>query len=145
MYVFNLIDVFTTLNNVELTLSISTLVLTTMDNVETISLFWASSFATLINFKIRFWIWPFSKSWNEQKSIIEFQKKNMTYLINNPCSPSWSKESETWNVQCKNKPWKVWCIVHEKNVKITVWVCWWQNKLMYGLPLLVHIYTLLCV
>ena len=35
-------------------------------------------------------------------------------------------------------------MVHKKNMKIAVWVCWWQNKLMYGIALLVHIYIRYC-
>ena len=32
-------------------------------------------------------------------------------------------------------------MVHEKNVKVLLWVCWWKNKLMYGIELLLHFYT----
>ena len=66
---------FTTLKNVQSTLSISTLILTTLDNVEAMLLFSTSSFITLINVETTLWIWPFSKSWKEQKNIFELQKK----------------------------------------------------------------------
>ena len=135
---------FTTLNNVESTFCVSTLILTTLENVATMLLFSTASFTTLINVETTLWIWPYSKSRKEQKNIFELQKKG-TYLINNTCFWLWSikKKTETWNVQCKNKRWKIKCTVHEKNMKITASVCWWQNKLMYGIALLVHIYTLL--
>ena len=123
---------------------VSTLILTTLENVATMLLFSTASFTTLINVETTLWIWPYSKSRKEQKNIFELQKKG-TYLINNTCFWLWSikKKTETWNGQCKNKRWKIKCTVHEKNMKITASVCWWQNKLMYGIALLVHIYTLL--
>ena len=34
-------------------------------------------------------------------------------------------------------------MVHKKNMKITVSVCWWQNELMYRIALLVGINALL--
>ena len=36
------------------------------------------------------------------------------------------KEKETWKVQCRSSKWKVYYIVYEKNMYITlwVWVCW---------------------
>ena len=71
---------FTTLNNVKSTLFISTLILTTLDNVEAMLLFSTSSFTTFFNVKTTLWIWPVSKSWKEQKSIFELQKK-MTLLL----------------------------------------------------------------
>ena len=40
------------------------------------------------------------------------------------------RQGNIWNVHWKNKLWKVKCMVHEKNMKIKVWVCWWQNKLI---------------
>ena len=52
------------------------------------------------------------------------------------------KKNETWNTQCKKKCWKVYWTVHERNMKITKWVCWWRNRLMYGKALLVLIYML---
>ena len=64
---------FITLSNVKLTLSISTLILTTLDNVETMLSCSTLSFVTLINFETTLWIWPFSKSWKEQKNIFELQ------------------------------------------------------------------------
>ena len=30
-------------------------------------------------------------------------------------------------------------------MKITVWLCWWQNKLMYRIILMAHIYTFLTI
>ena len=81
---------FITLNNVKSTLSISTLILTTLDNVETMLLFSTSSFTTLINVETKLWIWPFSKSWIEQKNIFELQKRKITHLINNTCFWLWS-------------------------------------------------------
>ena len=61
------------------TLSISTLILTTFDNVEKMSLFSTSSFTTSINVKTTLWIWPFSKSWKEQKHIFKLQKKDDSF------------------------------------------------------------------
>ena len=66
---------FTRLNNVTSTLPISTLKLKTLDNVETMLLFSTYSFITLINVETTLWIWPFSKSWKEQKSNFELKKK----------------------------------------------------------------------
>ena len=71
---------FITLGNVKSTLSFSTLILSTLDNIGTMLLFSTSSFTWFINVEIPLWIWPFSKSWKEQKNIIELQKK-MTNLI----------------------------------------------------------------
>ena len=70
---------FTTLSNVKSTLSISTLILTTSDNVKIMPLFWTSSFITLINVETTLWIWPFSKSWKEQKNIFKLQKKDDSF------------------------------------------------------------------
>ena len=69
----------TMLNNVELTFSIWTLILTMLDNVKTMLLCWTSSFPTLINVETTFWIWPFLKSWKEQKIIFELQKKDDSF------------------------------------------------------------------
>ena len=46
----------------------------------------------------------------------------MTHLINKHLHLNVInyKERETWNVKCKNKRWKVECMVHEKNMKVTV-------------------------
>ena len=62
---------FVMLNNVKLTLSISTLILT--------MLFWTSNFTTLINIETTFCIWPFSKSLKEQKNIFELQRKGDSF------------------------------------------------------------------
>ena len=70
---------FTMLSNVESTLFISTLILTTLDNVESVLLFSTSNFITLINVKTALWIWPFSKSWKEQKAIFKLQKKDDSF------------------------------------------------------------------
>ena len=70
---------FTMPKNVKSTLSISVLILTTLDNVETMLLFSTSSFMTLINVETTLWIWPFSKSWKEQKNIFELQKKDESF------------------------------------------------------------------
>ena len=70
---------FTTLSNVKSTLSVSTLILTTSDNVKIMPLFWTSSFITLINVETTLWIWPFSKSWKEQKNIFKLQKKDDSF------------------------------------------------------------------
>ena len=56
--------IFTTFNKVKSTFSISTLISTTLNNVERMLLFSKSSVTKL-------WIWPFSKSWKEQKNIFE--------------------------------------------------------------------------
>ena len=40
------------------------------------------------------------------------------------------KERETWKVQCGSSKWKVYYIVYEKNMDITLWVCWFQSKLL---------------
>ena len=42
------------------------------------------------------------------------------------------KERETWKVQCRSSKWKVYYIVYEKNMDITLWVCWFQSKLLRG-------------
>ena len=42
------------------------------------------------------------------------------------------KERETWKVQCGSSKWKVYYIVYEKNMDITLWVCWFQSKLLRG-------------
>ena len=51
----------TTSNNVESTLCISTLIWTTLDNVETTLSFSTSSFTTLVNVETTLWRWPFLK------------------------------------------------------------------------------------
>ena len=63
-------------NNVRSRLSISMLILTTLDNVETMLLFSTSSFITLIKVETTLWIWPFSKNWEEQKNIFGLQNKD---------------------------------------------------------------------
>ena len=80
---------FTTLNIVKSTFFISTLMLIALDNVETMLSFSMSSFITLINVETALWIWPFWKSWKEQKNIFELQKKDDS-LINNTCFWLWS-------------------------------------------------------
>ena len=64
--------------NLETTLCmcISTLILTTLDNVKTMLLFSKSSFIMLINVETTLWVWPFSKSWKEQKIFLSFKKKD---------------------------------------------------------------------
>ena len=66
---------FTVLNNVESTLSIWTLILTTFDNVKAMLLVSTSNFKTLINVETTFWLWPFEKGLKEQKKIFELKKK----------------------------------------------------------------------
>ena len=53
------------------------------------------------------------------------------------------EKRDTWKLQSKSKRWKVKCMAHENDMKITVLVCWWQNKHTYGIAQLVCIYTLL--
>ena len=53
------------------------------------------------------------------------------------------KERETWKVQCGSSKWKVYYIVYEKNMDITLWVCWCQNKLFYSMAVLAVIYMFL--
>ena len=53
------------------------------------------------------------------------------------------EKRDTWKLQSKSKRWKVKCMAHENDMKITVWVCWCQNKHTYGIAQLVCIYTLL--
>ena len=53
------------------------------------------------------------------------------------------KERETWKVQCGSSKWKVYYIVYEKNMDITLWVCWCQNKLFYVMAVLAVIYMIL--
>ena len=50
----------------------------------------------------------FKKVKKSKKILLSFKKK-MTYLINNTCFRWWSIKikREIWNVQCKNKRWKV--------------------------------------
>ena len=52
------------------------------------------------------------------------------------------KEMEIWKVQCGSTQWKVLYIVYERNMEITIWACWFQNKLVYVIALVV-IYTFL--
>ena len=64
--------------NVKPTLSIiSTMILTTLNNVETM-LFSKSIFTMLFSVETMLWIWPFAK---EQKNIFELQKKKMTLWL----------------------------------------------------------------
>ena len=53
------------------------------------------------------------------------------------------KERETWKVQCGSSKWKVYYNVYEKNMDITLWVCWCQNKLFYVMAVLALIYMFL--
>ena len=53
------------------------------------------------------------------------------------------EKRDTWKLQSKSKRWKVKCMAHENDMKITVLVCWCQNKHTYGIAQLVCIYTLL--
>ena len=53
------------------------------------------------------------------------------------------EKRDTWKLQSKSKRWKVKYMAHENDMKITVWVCWCQNKHTYGIAQLVCIYTLL--
>ena len=67
-----------------------------------------------------------------------FYKARMSYLsgqyiLSNAIN---KKERETWKVQCGSSKWKVYYIVHEKNMDITLWVCWCQNKLFYVIAVL---------
>ena len=66
---------FTTFNNVKLMLSISTLILATSDNAETMLPFLTSSFTKLTNVETKF-CRQFSKSWKKQKKFFELQKTN---------------------------------------------------------------------
>ena len=65
---------FIALNNVKLTLSISA------SNAETMLLFSTSIFITLINVETTLRIWPFSRSWKEQKNIFELPKRWFIWL-----------------------------------------------------------------
>ena len=53
---------------------------------------------------------------------------NRQYILSSAIN---KKERETWKVQCGSSKWKVYYIVYEKNMDITLWVCWCQNKLFY--------------
>ena len=53
------------------------------------------------------------------------------------------KERETWKVKCGSSKWKVHYIVYEKNMGITLRVCWWQNKLFHVMAVLAMIYMFL--
>ena len=68
--------------NVKPTLSIiSTMILTTLNNVETM-LFSKSIFTMLFSVETMLWIWPFEK---EKKNIFEIKKKKDDSLIINTC------------------------------------------------------------
>ena len=54
------------------------------------------------------------------------------------------KEKETWRVLCGSSKWKVYYNVYEKNMDITLWVCWCQNKLFYMMAVLAVIYMFSC-
>ena len=53
------------------------------------------------------------------------------------------KKGKHEKVQCGSSKWKVYDIVYEKNMDITLWVCWCQNKLFYVMVVLTVIYTFL--
>ena len=53
------------------------------------------------------------------------------------------KERETWKVKCGSSKWKVHYIVYEKNMGITLRVCWCQNKLFHVMAVLAMIYMFL--
>ena len=74
-----------------------------------------------------------------------FRNTQKKCLINSVCFlVQIDKEKrDTWKLQSKSKRWKVKCMAHENDMKITVLVCWWQNKHTYGIAQLVCIYTLL--
>ena len=80
-------------------------------NYEIMLLFSTPSFITLINVKTTLWIWPFSKSWDEQKNIFELQEK-MTHLIDNTCFWLWSikkkRENGTYNVKMNVGKYNAW-------------------------------------
>ena len=75
----------------------------------------------------------------KSKKIFLSFKKELTHLINNNCFWSWSIKKKGRYETCNIKINVAECMVH----KIWVCICWWQNKLMYWIALLVHIYTLL--
>ena len=55
-----------------------------------------------------------------------FYKRRMSclsgqYILSNATN---KKERETWKVQCGSSKWKVYYNVYEKNMDITLWVCW---------------------
>ena len=66
---------FLTLNNVDSTLPMSTVILARLGNVKTMLLFSTLSFTTLINIETTLWLWPFAKNWKEQKDIFELKEK----------------------------------------------------------------------
>ena len=70
---------FTSLNDVKLTLSNSTLILTTVDNVETMLSFSTLNFRMLMNVEKALWVWLFSKNWKQQKDIFELQQKDDSF------------------------------------------------------------------
>ena len=70
---------FTSLNDVKLTLSNSTLILTTVDNVETMLSFSTLNFRMLMNVEKALWVWLFSKNWKQQKDIFELQQKDYSF------------------------------------------------------------------
>ena len=96
---------FTTFNNIKSTLSISTLILTTLDNVKAMLLVSTSSFIMLINIETTS-RWQFSKSWKEQKKILNFKKK-MTPLIKNSCFWLWSIKKGNMERTMQKESWKV--------------------------------------
>ena len=89
---------FASLNNVESMLSISKFILTTSGNVETM----------FVIFNVEFHNIGQRRSNVVNMTIFKKLKRAKKYF------------RETWNVQCKNKRWKVYCTVHENNMKITV-------------------------
>ena len=124
--------------NFELTLSISMLILKTLENVDVMLLFLRSSFTMLINVETTLRVLPFSKKWKEQKSFAEPQERDHC-LINNTSFTLWSikkkEKHETYYLKMNVGKYNTWYMKK---------VCWWQNKVMYGMTLLVLIYTLLC-
>ena len=72
--------------------------------------------------------------WSDGWSI--FYETKMIRLINTVCF--WVRLIKGYmEITAENKQWKVQCIVHENNMKITVPVCWYLNKLAYRIVQLV--------
>ena len=78
----------------------SSLKLRALDKIETVLLFWASSFKTLINVETT--LWPFTKFEKDKKIFLSFKKK-MTELINNTGCRLWSIKKKGKNETCNVK------------------------------------------
>ena len=81
----------------------------------------------------------YTTSATSYRRLLDIEKTSCVYWV--AFEREW--KMDTWKSQSENIQWKVQCMVHKNNMKITVSVSWCPYNLAYGISQLACIYMLL--